>query len=140
MDESRAVAESAKEQEQRPEPRETPAPRLASSFLPLSSRDLTEWLLLVLLSCISVLPGLLPGRTLGHLPLSGDERAPAGWMDTPLRQESRHRHATQHVPWTQFAASRLAAGDVPLWNPYAQLGAPLLGNGRTAFFYPTILL
>ncbi len=44
--------------------------------------------------------------------------------------------ATQFVPWRAFACDELAAGRLPLWNPYVGAGAPLLANYQTAFFYP----
>ena len=44
--------------------------------------------------------------------------------------------ATQFVPWRAFAFDELAAGRLPLWNPYAGGGAPLLANYQSAFFYP----
>ncbi|MCZ7542814.1 MAG: hypothetical protein M5R40_04420 [Anaerolineae bacterium] len=44
--------------------------------------------------------------------------------------------ATQFVPWRDFAFAELAAGRLPLWNPYLGGGAPLLANYQTAFFYP----
>jgi hypothetical protein len=140
MDQGEVMDAAASEQEESVGPRPSASNALPFSSFPLSSRDTTEWLLLAVLACLAVLPGVLPGRTLGHLPLARDEMLRPRWLDTPILLQARERHATQHVPWTQFAASRLREGDVPLWNPYAQLGAPFLGNGRTAFFYPTILL
>jgi hypothetical protein len=42
----------------------------------------------------------------------------------------------QFWPWRSFAASELRAGRVPLWNPYAGNGVPLLADHQTAVFYP----
>ena len=36
----------------------------------------------------------------------------------------------------QYAATRLAQGELPLWNPYVGLGRPFLADIETAFFYP----
>ena len=45
------------------------------------------------------------------------------------------------VPWLRFAADALAAdGHLPLWKDTAGTGAPLLGNGQSAMFFPTNLL
>jgi hypothetical protein len=39
-------------------------------------------------------------------------------------------------PLTQQAAARLASGEMPLWNPYACSGIPLLATMQVAVFYP----
>ena len=45
------------------------------------------------------------------------------------------------VPWLRFAADALATdGHLPLWKDTAGTGAPLLGNGQSAMFFPTNLL
>ncbi len=44
--------------------------------------------------------------------------------------------ALQFVPWWTFAWDSLRQGVLPLWNPLNGLGAPLLANYQTAFFYP----
>src|SRR5205823_5754684 len=36
--------------------------------------------------------------------------------------------------------SRLAAGELPLWNPFQFSGAPLLANDQSAALYPLSLL
>src|SRR5258706_10902763 len=38
-----------------------------------------------------------------------------------------------------YAAQRLKEGEIPLWNPNVGLGAPVIGDGQTGVFYPTIL-
>ncbi len=43
-------------------------------------------------------------------------------------------------PLHAYAAERLAAGQLPLWNPRAFLGTPLLANPQVALFYPFTLL
>jgi len=40
------------------------------------------------------------------------------------------------VPWFSFAARELAAGHVPLWNPFCFCGTPFLAEPQTANFYP----
>ncbi len=39
-------------------------------------------------------------------------------------------------PTYRFAASRLAAGDLPLWNPHLYGGVPFLADMQTGLFYP----
>src|SRR5438046_3032888 len=40
------------------------------------------------------------------------------------------------IPYHQLVASFVWKGWLPLWNPYAFSGIPLLGDGQTAMFYP----
>jgi hypothetical protein len=42
----------------------------------------------------------------------------------------------QFVPWHRFALETLASGHLPLWNPLAGMGAPLLANYQSALLYP----
>lgn len=44
--------------------------------------------------------------------------------------------ALQFVPWWTEAVRQLLEGQFPLWNMYNGMGAPLLANYQTAFFYP----
>ena len=39
-------------------------------------------------------------------------------------------------PYHALAAALVGKGELPLWNPYAFSGIPLLGDGQTAIFYP----
>src|SRR5215208_5639213 len=39
-------------------------------------------------------------------------------------------------PYHALAAALVANGELPLWNPYAFSGIPLIGDGQTAMFYP----
>lgn len=41
-----------------------------------------------------------------------------------------------YIPMTNRAAERLAAGELPLWNPDACSGIPFLATLQTAVFYP----
>ncbi|MGE5124675.1 MAG: hypothetical protein ACM3PV_00175 [Betaproteobacteria bacterium] len=45
-----------------------------------------------------------------------------------------------HQPYRAYAARALAAGHLPLWNPYVGLGRPFLADLETAVFYPPNLL
>lgn len=42
----------------------------------------------------------------------------------------------QFYPWRNLAVSLLSQNTLPLWNPYAGSGSPLLANHQTAIFYP----
>jgi hypothetical protein len=46
----------------------------------------------------------------------------------------------QFWPWRRFAAGELRAGRLPLWNPYAGNGVPLLADHQSAIFYPPNLI
>ncbi|MBI5596119.1 MAG: hypothetical protein HY928_08535, partial [Elusimicrobia bacterium] len=45
-----------------------------------------------------------------------------------------------HIPLQHLASSRLAAGEMPFWNPYIMAGLPHLANPQTALFYPPAAL
>lgn len=47
---------------------------------------------------------------------------------------------TQYHPWRVYARECLRAGELPLWDPYAFCGTPLLANQQTGVFYPPNLL
>lgn len=44
----------------------------------------------------------------------------------------------QFVPWLQLARREIAAGRLPLWNPYQDGGVPLLGNSISALGSPLL--
>lgn len=44
--------------------------------------------------------------------------------------------ALQFIPWRVLGLEQINQGVVPLWNPANGLGAPLLANYQTAYFYP----
>jgi hypothetical protein len=46
----------------------------------------------------------------------------------------------QFVAFARFEASRLHAGQLPLWNPYTFAGHPFLADVQAAIFYPLSLL
>lgn len=43
-------------------------------------------------------------------------------------------------PWRTFAAETMQAGRIPLWDPYAYCGMPLLANWQSAILYPFTIL
>jgi len=48
--------------------------------------------------------------------------------------------AEQFYAFAAFKARELAAGHLPLWNPYTFSGAPFLADVQSAIFYPPALL
>lgn len=46
----------------------------------------------------------------------------------------------QFVAFARYEASRLHAGQLPLWNPYTYAGHPFLADVQAAIFYPLSLL
>lgn len=46
----------------------------------------------------------------------------------------------QFWPWRWFAVQELGAGRLPLWNPYAGNGQPLLADHQSAVLYPLNLI
>jgi hypothetical protein len=44
----------------------------------------------------------------------------------------------QFVPWLELARREMAAGRLPLWNPYQDGGVPLLGNSQAALGSPLV--
>lgn len=42
----------------------------------------------------------------------------------------------QFVPWWVQGWRTVFSGELPLWNPYLGMGAPLLANYQSGFFYP----
>jgi hypothetical protein len=79
-----------------------------------------------------VSPGAGWVRT-GPFPASLREQAPAGLGVLADR-------VNQYVPWMLYAAEAYAVdGRLPLWKSLALCGAPLVGNGQSAHFFPTNL-
>ncbi|MDX2167653.1 MAG: hypothetical protein SF182_11340, partial [Deltaproteobacteria bacterium] len=46
---------------------------------------------------------------------------------------------TLYYPMLRYAAAEVAAGRLPLWNPYQSCGEPLLANPGLTLFYPLYL-
>lgn len=42
----------------------------------------------------------------------------------------------QFIPWRHLALESIKGGEIPLWNPYSGMGAPLLANYQSALLYP----
>src|SRR5258705_4963483 len=98
-------------------------------------------LIIALIACLAVWHGWRPGFVL--VP-TDSLRMVAPWGDPAKGYVARNvgllDQAVQFVPWTIYAVERLKKREIPLWNPYSQIGAPFLANGQSAIFYPTMLL
>lgn len=46
----------------------------------------------------------------------------------------------QFVSWTSYSVERFSEGELPLWNPYMNAGAPFLADPQTAVLYPPRIL
>src|SRR5438067_96109 len=46
----------------------------------------------------------------------------------------------QQYPWRNLAMDSIKNLELPLWNPYAFAGTPLLANFQSAVFYPLNVL
>ncbi len=59
------------------------------------------------------------------------------WPETlGLRAYFHHDLQYYFYPYHKVVADIVATGNLPLWNPYALGGMPLIGDGQTALFYP----
>ncbi|HEY0736540.1 MAG TPA: YfhO family protein [Herpetosiphonaceae bacterium] len=59
------------------------------------------------------------------------------WAETlGLRVFYHHDLQYYFFPYHKLVVDITSGGHLPLWNPYAFSGIPLLGDGQTAMFYP----
>ena len=79
--------------------------------------------------------GLVGGDILKNIP---------PWSGGGPRQPPRNAlvadPVTQFVPWLTTVRAQWLSGHIPLWNPNALAGAPLLANDQSAVFSPFTLL
>src|SRR5262245_59496159 len=102
---------------------------------------------LALLVPLGLGAALFPNALLGRKALSSSDLL---YRDLPLRASApagfRPGNSTLYdpayylEPWMHFAVEEVRSGRLPLWNPYASCGTPLLGNAQAAFFSPFTLL
>jgi hypothetical protein len=53
---------------------------------------------------------------------------------------NRHDNLTAYFPWWSYLGDRLAAGEIPGWNPYRFSGTPFLADPQSGWMYlPTML-
>ena len=61
-------------------------------------------------------------------------------FDSEDRKIFRGDFLNQHFVWKSYALSRVASGELPLWNPHVQGGIALHANPQVAIFYPPTYL
>jgi hypothetical protein len=123
-----------------------PSGRALQAALPVSSPDTLRMrvlsiLAIALIACAAVFHGWRKDYVLAPtdaLQLVAPWATPGN--DYVARNEQLLDQTVQFVPWTIYTLERYRQGQIPLWNPYSQLGAPFMANGQSAIFYPTILL
>lgn len=82
------------------------------SILNKADFDLADWLI-ILSAGVIMSPFLIGGKALF-------------WGTTIL----------QFIPWRHLAVEIIRSGEIPFWNPYSGMGAPLLANYQSALLYP----
>ncbi|HEY8668066.1 MAG TPA: hypothetical protein VIL86_15560, partial [Tepidisphaeraceae bacterium] len=102
------------------------------------------WSILFLLgvAVVATLPGWWPGRVLA--PTDALMGTPL-WNGSGVKVQSgwdglRLERAAGAVARLAFTVECLRRWDIPLWNPYDQLGQPFGAAGKTAPFFPTTWL
>ena len=116
------------------------APAPVTPPAPLTRRELGgAALLIALLVTLYLGPALFTGRIVSPADVlfggpPWQAQRPAGWTHAgnPLLADS----AVYFEPALAYAAQRLHAGSLPLWNPENMLGAPFVGNMQSAVFDP----
>jgi hypothetical protein len=109
-------------------------------------RSLGSWSALFLLGVAIVFAVLWRGVLLGHQGLIGGDilNTIPPWNNSALPQHSRNAWVadpvTQFLPWLTAVRGQWLAGHLPLWNPDAFAGAPLLANDQSAVFSPFTLV
>lgn len=79
--------------------------------------------------------GLIGGDILNNIPPWNTGAAPR-----PPRNALVADPVTQFLPWLTTIRAQFLAGHLPLWNPNAFAGAPLLADDQSAAFSPFTLL
>ena len=142
METARVIADSRGVETSAIEHRENPAAEAASPGDVGDSLRMRVFCVLVLavVACGAVFHGWRRGYVLAPtdaLRLVAPWGSGSGYV---ARNEQLLDQTVQFVPWMIYTIDRYRRGEVPLWNPHSQLGAPFLANGQSAIFYPTVLL
>ena len=93
--------------------REQPAKASTPERTVIFSADLLAWASLALMTLVMLWPLGLTNRVLAGVDA-----------------------LTYFTPYWAYRIAELAAGHIPLWNPYLFLGAPFLANPQAAVLYP----
>ncbi|MGA1606847.1 MAG: hypothetical protein ACO4CT_07670, partial [Planctomycetota bacterium] len=99
-------------------------------------------LLVVLVPTLLLSPSLVGGKT--FVPFDLAQFAPVATKLSAEELAEARRGANYgptevvftFVPELRFARQELEAGRLPLWNPYARFGAPLMATGVVGLLYP----
>jgi hypothetical protein len=80
---------------------------------------------------------------IGRVPLPADMVTMfPPWESVPGPERATPPHAemgdlvTELYPWKLITRRAAVRGTLPLWNPYALLGSPFVGDPQSALFYP----
>lgn len=96
---------------------------------------LAGWLVIILIPLILFARPILRGEVLipgDILPVIDDVWAAKVTPNNPLLSDV----LLQFYPWQKLAATTIAHGEFPLWNPFVLAGTPLLANDQSATFEP----
>ncbi|HEV7242844.1 MAG TPA: hypothetical protein VGQ36_26700 [Thermoanaerobaculia bacterium] len=85
---------------------------------------------------------IVPGDVLKLLPPWSEVRAPNRPPLTKYEVSNLNLHDVpmQIVPWMHQVRESWRRGEIPLWNPSAGCGYPLMANGQSTPFSPFVLL
>ncbi|MBM2811910.1 MAG: Bacterial rane protein YfhO [Chloroflexi bacterium] len=97
--------------------------------------------LAILLVAVTYGPGVARGNLLIPLDIL-DVFVPWNADRTPVAPSNGliGDQVQQMYPWRAFAHHEIAAGRLPLWNPYGGGGTPLFANGQAALLFPLNVL
>ncbi len=107
--------------------------RKQGRFDPLirSGLESAEIIILLLIVSFCTVSGWRKNRVFAPFDLAS---SPAANTNDP-----RVRETFESIAWTQIALDRFSHGAAPLWDSRTQMGIPLIGIGRSAVFFPTML-
>ncbi|PZR80474.1 MAG: hypothetical protein DLM65_07925 [Candidatus Aeolococcus gillhamiae] len=115
-------------------------------MIPSRLRPLATAPALLLIAVAITFAVLWRGVLFGHQGLIGGDilnNIPPWTAGTPpmhARNDLVSDPVTQFVPWLTSVRQQWLAGHIPLWNPDAFAGAPLLANDQSAVFSPFTLV
>lgn len=97
-------------------------------------------------ACLIVFVGLFWAVLIGRMVMVGGDvlYCCAPWAASPGAHAYHNPLVIDGIdefyPWLLLVHQAFASGRLPLWNPYAMFGEPLLGNGQSAPFSPFTVL
>lgn len=102
-------------------------------------RGLLAVVWVVLAGWASLAPALTHGSKLGSYDVAALYGFGRGTAATPFNAVASDQ-AQQTIPWTDLDWTEVHDGHLPLWNPYAAMGTPLLANFQSAGFSLPVLV